>query len=1155
MGSVYHILLIGNNESYIDLIEAELNKQDIEAHIDIIQNEEQLIDRLDNNPPDLVISDYNLPALSGNSALRIVRDRYPHLPFIMVAGAIGEEKAVDIMLEGASDYAMKDNLERLGAAVKQELQNYEQHRQKQQEPEQAKRREQKSAERQRDKAYKIANIGHWEIDFSKNKNGTVYWSDTTREILEVDEDFQPTVEDSISFIVPRSREQVKNAFKEAVTEGTSYDHEIVIRTGKGNKRWVRNIGQAEFKNGQCVRVYGSFQDITDRKVSEKKYRDIFNLSPQPMWVYDPETLKFLDVNRVAINHYGYSYEEFMNMTLKDIRPEEDIPSLMETVKKKHSKKDSYYEGLVRHKTKDESVIHVNIKRNSIDYEGRKAAMVLAEDVTEKLEAERALQLSEQKFKSLVRSGASTIAVLNEEGIYTYASENHKQVTGWSSQELTDKDAFEFIHPDDRDRVRKRFRKLQAEKENQYSTPFRVKHKEGHWIWQESIGSDLSHNSVLNGYVINSHDVTERRYYRELEKIERDILEESITGNSRLSVLAEKLLLKLENLHSCMTCSIQKIVDGKLRNLAAPSLPSAYLTEIEGISIGDNICSCGTAAYLKEPVIAENIYENPRWEGYRHLGDKYDFSACWSKPILDSNQEVVATFAIYYKTPQAPSDREKNTIDRVVHLLRLLFDSFEKEKAEQKLALREQRFKSLVQDGSDLIAILDQDGNYKYVAPTSESVLGISPEEFIGNNALDYIHGKHKDRIQQVLATLPETKRIKVKPFLFKDGKGEWRWIETIITNLLDNPAVEGFIANSRDVTAQIEREQKLRENLEFYEYVTKATDDLVYDWDIANDILRWDDSFREKFPCHIEEQYTIRHWIQNIHPGDLPEIRESLNHILENTEKSKWEQEYRFRKNDDSYATVSERGFIIRDDHGKAIRMIGSLQDITERKQHEKELEASLKEKETLLREIHHRVKNNLAVVSGMMQLQAFSEEDESLKDKLFGSVVRIKTMASIHELLYQSNSYSQLQLGQNFKKLISNVVGAFQKDVNITLNFDLEPVAVNINQAIPCSLIVNEVVTNVYKHAFDQEQEGILHIEIFERNNHVHVRIQDNGQGLPDNFDNVSGANTLGLQLIDMLAIQLDAEYGYESSDQGTLFTLNFEKADIKGIGNAQLY
>lgn len=132
-----------------------------------------------------------------------------------------------------------------------------------------------------------------------------------------------------------------------------------------------------------------------------------------------------------------------------------------------------------------------------------------------------------------------------------------------------------------------------------------------------------------------------------------------------------------------------------------------------------------------------------------------------------------------------------------------------------------------------------------------------------------------------------------------------------------------------------------------------------------------------------------------------------------------------------------------------------------------------------------------------MMQLQAFSEEDESLRGKLFDSVVRIKTMASIHELLYQSSSYSQLQLGPNIKKLVSNVVESFQRDSSITLSFDLESVVVNINQAIPCSLNVNEVMTNVYKHAFDRAQKGTLSVDISEENKNVYIQVKFDGKGI----------------------------------------------------------
>lgn len=348
-----------------------------------------------------------------------------------------------------------------------------------------------------------------------------------------------------------------------------------------------------------------------------------------------------------------------------------------------------------------------------------------------------------------------------------------------------------------------------------------------------------------------------------------------------------------------------------------------------------------------------------------------------------------------------------------------------EQTVEDLKFSEHKFKALVQDGSDLIAILDENANYKYVAPTSESILGISAEVFIGTNAFEYIHSDDQERLSAIISGLTDNEQKKISPFRFRDADNNWRWIETVITNMLENPAVKGFIVNSRDVTDQMERESKLRE---------------------------------------------------------------------------------------------------------------------------------SLKEKETLLMEIHHRVKNNLAVVSGMIQLQAFDEEDEGLKRKLLDSVGRIQTMGSIHEILYRSNSYSRLPFGENIKKLVDNLVESFQLSSHITLDFDLKPVMLNINQAIPCSLIVNEVVTNIYKHAFDNQKKGRLSVEISEEQGKVAINIKDNGKGLPENFDGLSRDGSLGLRLIDILTKQLNGKYRYHSLDRGTLFSLNFQKADVKGIGSAHI-
>ena len=227
--------------------------------------------------------------------------------------------------------------------------------------------------------------------------------------------------------------------------------------------------------------------------------------------------------------------------------------------------------------------------------------------------------------------------------------------------------------------------------------------------------------------------------------------------------------------------------------------------------------------------------------------------------------------------------------------------------------------------------------------------------------------------------------------------------------------------------------------------------------------------------------------------------------------------------------------------------------DITERRKREADLKDSLQEKETLLMEIHHRVKNNLAVVSSMMHLQAMEEQDESLRKKLYDSVARIRTMVTIHELMYQSGSFAKLDLSENLKKLVSMIIETIHNDQVINVDYFCKSVQLNINQAIPSSLMVNEVITNAIKHAFAGRKEGNITIELHENNNVVEIKVRDNGVGLPQKIDKKE--TSLGLQLIDVMAQQMDAEYKYYSPPEGgTLFEIQFEKSTVKGIGSAYL-
>jgi len=236
----------------------------------------------------------------------------------------------------------------------------------------------------------------------------------------------------------------------------------------------------------------------------------------------------------------------------------------------------------------------------------------------------------------------------------------------------------------------------------------------------------------------------------------------------------------------------------------------------------------------------------------------------------------------------------------------------------------------------------------------------------------------------------------------------------------------------------------------------------------------------------------------------------------------------------------------------KKNELYATAKNITQRKLQEKKIEESLEEKNILLAEIHHRVKNNLAVVSGMIQLQAFEEEDQKLKNKLVDSITRIQSMANIHEQLYQSNSFSKLKFSEHLQTLAQSIIDTIQVETQINLNFSLHPIFLNVNQAIPCSLIVNEVITNILKHAFDGEETGHINIELTERNGQIKLSVKDNGENLPASFKTDENKN-LGLQIIDVLSKQLDAQYNYDSIDNGSVFTLQFEeKSDAKGIGSS---
>lgn len=221
--------------------------------------------------------------------------------------------------------------------------------------------------------------------------------------------------------------------------------------------------------------------------------------------------------------------------------------------------------------------------------------------------------------------------------------------------------------------------------------------------------------------------------------------------------------------------------------------------------------------------------------------------------------------------------------------------------------------------------------------------------------------------------------------------------------------------------------------------------------------------------------------------------------------------------------------------------------DISEKKKYNIEIVESLKEKEILLKEIHHRVKNNLQVISSILNLQSSFVTDPNTLDILQESRNRIRSMAIIHENLYRTEDFSSINFSNYLENLTTNLVSSYRIHDEVVLNLDLKEVDLVLDQAIPSGLLVNEIISNALKYAWKPGEKGTITINLFEKEEKVHLEISDDGVGLPAEFTEME-SDTLGLQLVITLVEQLDGEMVVDIK-KGTNYLIKFD--NIKSTTN----
>jgi len=277
----------------------------------------------------------------------------------------------------------------------------------------------------------------------------------------------------------------------------------------------------------------------------------------------------------------------------------------------------------------------------------------------------------------------------------------------------------------------------------------------------------------------------------------------------------------------------------------------------------------------------------------------------------------------------------------------------------------------------------------------------------------------------------------------------------------------------------------------------------------------------------------------------LPEDREKVQQKFEKAyETNKLYFQCRILRADKKIRWIETYGNVYRDDEDVPIRMLGVISDITERKKAETQLLKLVGEKETLLREIHHRVNNNMQIISSLISLESPHMLDKRDIKILDASQDRIKSMALIHEDLYNSEDLSNIKFQNYVDNLTSQLLTTYANHSNINIVTDVHDVSFNMETAIPLGLIINEMVSNSLKHAFPDLKREIS-ISISPKGEKYELIIKDNGVGLPKDI-NLEKPKKLGLQLVKNLTEQLNGAINLDRN-HGTKFTIKFKELKYK--------
>ncbi|MEI6522188.1 MAG: histidine kinase dimerization/phosphoacceptor domain -containing protein [Bacteroidota bacterium] len=495
------------------------------------------------------------------------------------------------------------------------------------------------------------------------------------------------------------------------------------------------------------------------------------------------------------------------------------------------------------------------------------------------------------------------------------------------------------------------------------------------------------------------------------------------------------------------------------------------------------------------------------------------------------EKTIGSFGIQCNLPNAYDKRLLASMKVFASLTSNAYISIKKNYQFKQKYIENEKLSILAKSTIKYVIYCDKDAKITWVNKSFEEGTGYFLSEIVGKKPGSFLYGPdtESEKTDQLRSAINERKSCSLTITNYTKSRQPYKVNIQLNPVFDDNGELINFVSIQQDVTENEKYKAELQDSRKEIEEQKKFYENILNN--IPLDIAVFDQQHKYLF---LNKEAINSDEIRNFMIG-----RDDFDYAKLKGISSEF-AEYRRKKFEDAKKSgnqifwldtqVSKEGgtrYKERRFHPYDKYVIGYGVEVTEFKNQELLLSNSLEEKETLLGEVHHRVKNNLALVIGLIEMQGNTLYDEGLKFQFNSIKNRIYAMSLIHEKLYKSSNFAKLGLKSYIEDLIRNLSSSFNSNDSTSLNFDIEEIFVNMKIAIPIALIVNEAVTNAYKYAFKDTVNGILTVQIKSVNEKIYMQISDNGPGISESID-LSKIKSLGFKLINIFVRQIKGSIEY---------------------------